>query len=181
MLSWTVKPLLVLVGNCRQFLCSDMSNDEYELMLQHERTGRPLGSKQFMEQLESQLGRILIPQRGAGQIKYDKTSMMSPNIHRPLRWIIRILSITIDSWFFTDFPGKVGGVSLYPLLHTLLKVFPDHNHRPLCSPFENIQSARNGVHHTDKFARIIMNNFSTEECGLRKIPGEQANNFKYFR
>jgi len=60
----TVKPLLELVGNWRQFLCGDVSNDEYELMQQHERTGRPLGRKKFMEQLESQLGRIIIPQRG---------------------------------------------------------------------------------------------------------------------
>ena len=60
----TVKPLLELVGSWRQFLCGDVSNDEYELMQRHERTGRPLGSKQFMEQLESQLERILIPQKG---------------------------------------------------------------------------------------------------------------------
>jgi len=60
----TVKPLLELVGNWRQFLCGGVSNDEYELMQQHERTGRPLGNKQFVEQLESQLDRILIPQKG---------------------------------------------------------------------------------------------------------------------
>ena len=60
----TVKPLLELVGNWRQFLCGDVSDDEYVLLQQHERTGRPLGSKQFMERLESRLDRILIPQKG---------------------------------------------------------------------------------------------------------------------
>ncbi len=36
----TVKTLLELVSNGQQFLCGDASNDEYELMQQHERTGR---------------------------------------------------------------------------------------------------------------------------------------------
>ena len=61
----TVKPLLGLVGNWRQFLRGGLSNDECELMQRHERTtGCPLGSKKFIEQLENQLDRILIPKKG---------------------------------------------------------------------------------------------------------------------
>jgi len=60
----TVKPLLDLVGNWRQFLCGDVSNDEYDLLQRHERTGRHLGGIQFMERLESRLDRMLIPQKG---------------------------------------------------------------------------------------------------------------------
>jgi putative transposase len=60
----TVKPLLALVGNWREFLDCDVSNEEYELFQRHERTGRPLGSKQFIERLENQLDRILTPQKG---------------------------------------------------------------------------------------------------------------------
>jgi putative transposase len=60
----TVKLLLELVVNWRQFLYGDVSNEEYELLQRHERTGRPLGSKHFMEQLESQLDRILTPLKG---------------------------------------------------------------------------------------------------------------------
>ena len=59
-----VKPLLQLVGDWRQFLCGDESTEEYELLQRHERTGRPLGSKEFIERLGSQLDKILTPQKG---------------------------------------------------------------------------------------------------------------------
>jgi len=39
----TVKPLLESVGGWKQFLCGDVSNEEYELLQRYERTGRPLG------------------------------------------------------------------------------------------------------------------------------------------
>ena len=48
----TVKPLLELAGNWWQFLCGDVSNDEYDLLQRHERTGLPLGGKQFMVHFE---------------------------------------------------------------------------------------------------------------------------------
>jgi len=60
----TVKPLLRMVDDWRQFLSSDVSNEEYEVLRQHERTGRPLGSKRFIERLETKLSRILTPQKG---------------------------------------------------------------------------------------------------------------------
>ena len=72
----TVKPLLGLVGNWLQFLCGGLSNDECELMQRHERTtGCPLGSKKFIEQLDSQLDRILIPLSSGGPVN------SSPSCH----------------------------------------------------------------------------------------------------
>jgi putative transposase len=60
----TVKPLLELVDNWRQFLSGGVSDEEYELLQRHERTGRPLGSKSFIQRLETRLSRILTPQKG---------------------------------------------------------------------------------------------------------------------
>jgi putative transposase len=59
-----VQPLLRMVDDWRQFLSGDVSDEEYELLQRHERTGRPLGSTSFIEQLESKLSRILTPQKG---------------------------------------------------------------------------------------------------------------------
>jgi putative transposase len=59
-----VQALLRMVDDWRQFLSSDVSDEEYELLQRHERTGRPLGSKSFIERLENKLSRILIPQKG---------------------------------------------------------------------------------------------------------------------
>jgi putative transposase len=65
-----VKPLLRMVGDWRRFLFCDVSTEEYELLQRHERTGRPLGSKNFIERLENKLSRILTPQKG-GRPKND--------------------------------------------------------------------------------------------------------------
>jgi putative transposase len=65
-----VKPLLRIVGDWRRFLSGDVSTEEYELLQRHERTGRPLGSKNFIERLENKLSRILTPQKG-GRPKKD--------------------------------------------------------------------------------------------------------------
>jgi putative transposase len=59
-----VKPLLEMFGSWQSFLSYGVSNEEYELLQRHERTGRPLGDTQFMEQLEHKLDRILTPQKG---------------------------------------------------------------------------------------------------------------------
>jgi len=59
-----VKPLLRMVDDWQQFLSGDVSDEEYELLQRHERTGRPLGSKSFIERLENKLSRILTPQKG---------------------------------------------------------------------------------------------------------------------
>jgi putative transposase len=39
------------------------TDDELENLKQHERTGRPLGSGGFVEEMEKKTGRILRPQR----------------------------------------------------------------------------------------------------------------------
>jgi len=59
-----VQPLLRMVDDWRQFLSGDVSDEEYELLQRHERTGRPLGSMSFIERLENKLSRILTPQKG---------------------------------------------------------------------------------------------------------------------
>ena len=59
-----VQPLLRMVDDWRQFLSGDVSDEEYELLQRHERTGRPLGGTSFIERLENKLSRILTPQKG---------------------------------------------------------------------------------------------------------------------
>jgi len=45
------------------FLSTEISNDEAAALQKHERTGRPLGSREFVEDLEDRLGRALLPQK----------------------------------------------------------------------------------------------------------------------
>jgi putative transposase len=54
-----VAPLLDRVGDWREFLAEGLSVEEAELLRQHERTGRPLGTKRFIARLERLLGRVL--------------------------------------------------------------------------------------------------------------------------
>jgi putative transposase len=54
-----VDPLLNLVGNWRKYLQTETQNDELITIRQHSRTGRPLGSSGFVEQLEQETGRSL--------------------------------------------------------------------------------------------------------------------------
>lgn len=58
----TVTPLLEMVGEWRTFLALS-SETEVDLLHRHERTGRPLGRKTFMESLETVMGRCLRPQK----------------------------------------------------------------------------------------------------------------------
>lgn len=57
-----VAPLLEMVGDWRAFLALS-SREEVDLFHRHERTGRPLGHEAFTQRLESELGRVLQPQR----------------------------------------------------------------------------------------------------------------------
>lgn len=55
-----IAPLLGMVGDWNNFLRLS-SEEELGVLRRHEKTGRPMGSAGFAEQLESQLGRVLRP------------------------------------------------------------------------------------------------------------------------
>jgi putative transposase len=54
-----VRPLLEIAGNWRRLLTSAVSEEELKVFREHERTGRVLGSEEFQERLEKELGRVL--------------------------------------------------------------------------------------------------------------------------
>ena len=54
-----VEPMLGYVGDWAQYLALSLDEEEAALIRRHERTGRPLGSAGFVEQLETVLGRLL--------------------------------------------------------------------------------------------------------------------------
>ena len=54
-----VRPLLDLVEDWRGFLTGGVDKDDTAALRAHERTGRPLGSEDFVGRLESSLGRAL--------------------------------------------------------------------------------------------------------------------------
>jgi len=58
----TVKPMLDRVGNWKQYLTSDDFSC-HELVAQHTRTGRPLGSDSFVKKLENICGKPLAPMK----------------------------------------------------------------------------------------------------------------------
>jgi putative transposase len=59
-----VRPLLDMVLNkWEDFLTPPVSPSEAQLLKRHERTGRPLGGKAFVKDLEKALGRSLMPQK----------------------------------------------------------------------------------------------------------------------
>jgi len=58
-----VKPLLRLVDDWQELLASGVSEEEYSALRKHERTGRPLGSKRFVGQLEEKQGRVFAKRR----------------------------------------------------------------------------------------------------------------------
>lgn len=59
-----IEHLISMVANWRNFLKSKNADEEHELLQRHERTGRPLGNKEFIEHLERKLTRNLLPQKG---------------------------------------------------------------------------------------------------------------------
>jgi putative transposase len=54
-----VTPLLEIAGDWRLFLAGAEKEEEMNEIRKHERTGRPLGTEQFVERLESALERTL--------------------------------------------------------------------------------------------------------------------------
>jgi putative transposase len=56
-----VRPLLELAGNWEKFLGTYPGEEECQAIRKHERTGRPLGSKEFVRKVERRLGRVLLP------------------------------------------------------------------------------------------------------------------------
>jgi putative transposase len=52
-------PLPQMVGDWREFLSIGIGADDAEILRLHERTGRPLGSPDFITRLESELARVL--------------------------------------------------------------------------------------------------------------------------
>lgn len=55
----SVTPLLEMAGDWRLFLAGAGDEERINDLRKHERTGRPLGTEQFVEQLESSLERTL--------------------------------------------------------------------------------------------------------------------------
>jgi putative transposase len=58
-----VKPMLERYPDWREYLASGPDSTDAMLIRRHTRTGRPLGDKGFVEELEQKLGRILHPQK----------------------------------------------------------------------------------------------------------------------
>jgi len=58
-----VKPLLAIISDWRDLLARDLSEEEYETLRRHERTGRPLGTDAFLTRLEKQTGRFLFKKK----------------------------------------------------------------------------------------------------------------------
>ena len=54
-----VSPMMGRVDDWRAYLASGLSSEEANLLREHERTGRPLGSLAFLKRLERKLGRVL--------------------------------------------------------------------------------------------------------------------------
>jgi putative transposase len=58
-----MRPMLEMVDDWESFLLKDSEEEEVELLRSHERTGRPLGAKVFVQTLEKATGRVLHRQR----------------------------------------------------------------------------------------------------------------------
>ena len=58
-----VHPMLERVGNWRGYLAGSMDGDRAELIRQHTRTGRSLGSEQFISRIEAITCQTLSPKR----------------------------------------------------------------------------------------------------------------------
>jgi len=56
-----VKPMLRRVENWREYLGTEQDSTDIEIIRRHSRTGRPLGSHDFVESLEAKAGRPLAP------------------------------------------------------------------------------------------------------------------------
>jgi putative transposase len=74
-------PLLEITGGTwKDFLSAQIREEEILEMRRHERTGRPLGSGSFVENLETMLGRILKPKRAGRRPKSEQEWVWCPRI-----------------------------------------------------------------------------------------------------
>ncbi len=71
-----VRPLLALVPDWPRFLAKDLEDADRDIIRAGERTGRPLGSKRFVTQLEERLDRVLARRRPGPKAK-EETSLWS--------------------------------------------------------------------------------------------------------
>ena len=58
-----VKPMRDRVADWREYLSTEPDSTDMEVLRRHMRTGRPLGSPEFIESLEAKLSRSLIPHK----------------------------------------------------------------------------------------------------------------------
>ena len=58
-----VGPLLGIIADWQGLLTSDLSEEEYKTLRRHERSGRPLGSDDFLSKLEKLTSRVLRKQK----------------------------------------------------------------------------------------------------------------------
>ncbi|MBM3330956.1 transposase [candidate division WOR-3 bacterium] len=56
-----VKPMLGRVSDWREYLSAEQESADTEILRRHMRSGRPLGSPEFVETLEAKSGRVLVP------------------------------------------------------------------------------------------------------------------------
>jgi len=56
-----VKPMLSRVSDWREYLSTEQESTDMEILRRHMRSGRPLGSPEFVETLEASSGRVLVP------------------------------------------------------------------------------------------------------------------------
>lgn len=70
----TVQPLLDIVAEpWDEFLAVEPDPSDIDALRRHQRTGRPLGAPAFVDRMETQLGRVLRPQRaGRRSIETDR-------------------------------------------------------------------------------------------------------------
>ena len=58
-----VKPMLRRVADWREYLSTEPESTDVDLIRRHIRSGRPLGSSEFVETLEAKTGRALAPRK----------------------------------------------------------------------------------------------------------------------
>ena len=75
-----VAPLLELVDDWRSFISGNLSEGEYDTLRKHERTGRPLGSRNFIEMLEMQTKKILTLNPTAYEFRHFKNRPSLQNL-----------------------------------------------------------------------------------------------------
>ena len=66
-----VSPMLSRIGNWRTYLADSDFGKETEKIRKHTRTGRPLGSDEFIHEIETLTGKTLVPRRPGPQPKRE--------------------------------------------------------------------------------------------------------------